>query len=653
VEVRWFNSISLKIFALMSVGILLTVSGIVLQNTNTFEDFLNRQIEDSTVSRAREISRDIERQFDHWRSLGLLAAQSLTTGTVSAKGNPFLSQILALSPEIVSIQILEGLPPKNLAIKVTPRITSSKPRFGSDLADTTEEWLAALPEDRLRRKLNSGVIKLKEGTRVFAMALRLKVVGRLDSYWTVIHVPLDRLKSAMPSDHLQSAWVVDDSAVKTLASNLDRESAAGITAQTLVDLNKSKVPYGFRLFESARGNLMLGAFSEISGYGMSVYVAQDAAGAGIAIMRNIFRTVLWAWIFFLAAILMSFIVSDRLTTNLRAVTEATRRIASGNFSAPVNVKGKDEVAVLSTAVNEMSHQIVALLENKVAAARQEKELETARLVQGTLFPKERFETETWRISAKSVPASECGGDWWGHVKIDEQRAYIFIADATGHGAAAALMTAIAFSTCKTLAIMEAEKNSKTLPPNEILRILNRTLFESGDGRNTMTFFAVLVDLAEGTLTFANAGHNLPVVIPAHENDSRFANPSDASPANRRFNNFKLQAGGSPLGMAAESVYECSKMAIHPGDKLMLYTDGLFESTNPAGVPWREKSLRNSITTHASLSADAFQDSIVTDAFQHFSGKAIDDDITVVTLEISTKWAPSVLVPAETEGEKAA
>jgi serine phosphatase RsbU (regulator of sigma subunit) len=155
------------------------------------------------------------------------------------------------------------------------------------------------------------------------------------------------------------------------------------------------------------------------------------------------------------------------------------------------------------------------------------------------------------------------------------------------------------------------------------------------------------------LTFANAGHNLPVVIPAHKNDSRFAHPSDASPAQRRFNNYKLQAGGSPLGMAAESVYECSKMAIHPGDKLMLYTDGLFESTNPAGVPWREKSLRNSITNHASLSADAFQDSIVTDAFQHFSGKAIDDDITVVTLEISTKWAPSVLVPAETEGEKAA
>jgi sigma-B regulation protein RsbU (phosphoserine phosphatase) len=252
-----------------------------------------------------------------------------------------------------------------------------------------------------------------------------------------------------------------------------------------------------------------------------------------------------------------------------------------------------------------------------------------------------------------VPASECGGDWWGHVKIDEQRAYIFIADATGHGAAAALMTAIAFSTCKTLAIMEAEKNSKTLPPNEILRILNRTLFESGEGRNTMTFFAVLVDLAEGTLTFANAGHNLPFVIPASDNDSRFSHPSDATPTQRRFNNHKLQAGGSPLGMAAESVYECSKMAIHPGDKLMLYTDGLFESTNPAGVPWREKSLRNSITNHASLSADAFQDSIVTDAFQHFSGKAIDDDITVVTLEISTKWSPSVLVPDETEGEKAA
>ncbi|NBQ53332.1 MAG: HAMP domain-containing protein [Proteobacteria bacterium] len=652
-EVKWFHSISWKIFALMSGGILLTVSGIVLQNANTFEDFLNRQIEDSTVSRAREISKDLERQLDHWRSLGLLATQSLTSGTVAAKDNPFLSQILAFSPEIVSLQILEGLPPKNLAIRVTARVAKSKPAFSSQIADTTEQWLAALPENQLRQKLNSGVIKIKEGTKIFAMALRLKVVGKTDPYWTVIHVPLDRLKAAMPSDRFQSAWVVDDNRIKTIASNLDRESAAGISAQNLVDLNQSRVPYGFRLFHSARGNLMLGAFSEISGYGMSVYIAQDAEGAGIAIMRNIFRTILWAWIFFLAALLMSFILSDRLTSNLRSVTEATRRIASGNFSSPVHVKGNDEVSVLSASVNEMSDQIVALLENKVAAARQEKELETARLVQGTLFPKERFQTELWRIAAKSVPASECGGDWWGHIKIDDHRAYMFIADATGHGAAAALVTAIAFSTCKTLAITHLEKSSELLPPNEFLRVLNRTLFESGDGSNTMTFFAALVDLEHGSLTFANAGHNLPVVIPAFENDTRFNSHADSASMQRRFNNFKLQAGGSPLGLAGESTYECSQIELRPGDKLMLYTDGLFESTNQQGVPWREKSLRHSITTHASLDVDAFQDRIVADAFQHFSGKSIDDDITVVTLEISKKWTPVTQNKDELDGEQAA
>jgi sigma-B regulation protein RsbU (phosphoserine phosphatase) len=653
VQVKWYHSISFNLFVLISVSILLTVAGVALQNSKTFEDFLSRQIEESTVSRARDAGKDIERQLDHWRSLGLLATQTLATQILAPQPdvtegfdpapfpeeNPFLAQILASSREIIGLQLLRGTPPANMASKVARAIAESQEGFAEDLERATEGWLGNLPEERLRRKLNTGLITLPNGAKVYAVVLRLKISSQPDPFYTAVHVPLEHLRSALPGDQTQMMWLIDDASTSLVTTNLENESDSPVSARGLASLNQGAVPYGFKLFKGRDGRTMLGAFSEIPNYGLSVYVAQDAAGASIAIMRNVARSALWAWVFFLGAVLASYVVSDRLTSNLRALTDATHRIASGNFSSPIRIKGKDEVANLGASVNNMAEQIVTLLESKVAAARQEKELETARLVQESLFPRERLDSGHCVVTAKSVPASECGGDWWGHVKVDENRAYVFIADATGHGAAAALVTAMAFSTCKTLATTRIEKNQSPIPPNEILEILNRTLFDSGLGRNSMTFFAALLDFSNGTMTFANAGHNLPFVIPADEKDSRLG--AAGSDPSRKMNHFKIRAVGNPLGMVPDSKYQCSSMSMHAGDKIFFYTDGLFESRNPSGEPWKEKSLRQSIAAHAGLDADRFQDGVFTDAFNHFSGKSIDDDITVVTVQIAKNWIAGV------------
>ena len=95
----------------------------------------------------------------------------------------------------------------------------------------------------------------------------------------------------------------------------------------------------------------------------------------------VLQAAIWGWLFVMIAFLASFFGSDLLTRPLRAVTEATTRIAAGDFSPELNVRSLDEVGVVSRAVGRMAIKIEQLLRASVEAARQEKELATAKLVQ--------------------------------------------------------------------------------------------------------------------------------------------------------------------------------------------------------------------------------------------------------------------------------
>src|SRR5690606_11851732 len=122
-------------------------------------------------------------------------------------------------------------------------------------------------------------------------------------------------------------------------------------------------------------------------------------------------------------------------------------IAQGNFDKRVKVKGHDEVGALSDSVNDMADKIVLYMEEMKEKARLENEVAVAQLVQSSFFPRSSLTSPDLQVFGHFEPASECGGDWWGIADHGDWRIF-FIADATGHGVPAALLTAT-INCCKS------------------------------------------------------------------------------------------------------------------------------------------------------------------------------------------------------------
>jgi sigma-B regulation protein RsbU (phosphoserine phosphatase) len=130
----------------------------------------------------------------------------------------------------------------------------------------------------------------------------------------------------------------------------------------------------------------------------------------------------------------------------------------------------------------------------------------------------------------------------------------------------------------------------------------------------VTFCYARLDVASGRLTYANAGHNPPLLVHA---DGRV----DA-----------LAPGGTVLGVFAESAYEQGEFRIASGDRLVLYTDGITEGRNAAGEEFGEERLAQSALAHRGLAADAMLAAMLADV-EAFNGGSYEDDATLIVAAV--------------------
>ncbi len=155
-----------------------------------------------------------------------------------------------------------------------------------------------------------------------------------------------------------------------------------------------------------------------------------------------------------------------------------------------------------------------------------------------------------------TPAAQVGGDFYDFFLIDETHLAIVVGDVSGHGMAAAMFMTLA----KTLIKVYAQSHGAT---DKVLEQTNRYLLRSNPQRFFVTCWFGILDLTDGRLTYSNAGHNYPVLIRAGaEPDFLRAKP-----------NFVL-------GRKKLIRYKENRIKLCPGDKLLLYTDGVTEAQAP-------------------------------------------------------------------------
>jgi serine phosphatase RsbU (regulator of sigma subunit) len=241
--------------------------------------------------------------------------------------------------------------------------------------------------------------------------------------------------------------------------------------------------------------------------------------------------------------------------------------------------------------------------------RIEQELGVARRTQQASLPKEVPTLEGWQISPYYRPAREVGGDFYDFFELEGDRVGVAVGDATGKGMPAALAVT---ATCSMLRAVAQALGSSS--PGEVLGRVNETLVARIPPNTFVTCFYAILDPNSGSLTYANAGHNLPCCRRGHAT-------------------IDLEARGMPLGLMGGMSYEEKERVLAPAECVLFYTDGLVEAHDPKGEMFGFPRLRALITEHGE--ERSLRDFLMEELY-FFTGEGWEqeDDITLLTLRRS-------------------
>jgi sigma-B regulation protein RsbU (phosphoserine phosphatase) len=214
------------------------------------------------------------------------------------------------------------------------------------------------------------------------------------------------------------------------------------------------------------------------------------------------------------------------------------------------------------------------------------------------MPKEIPQMPGLEISASWRPARIVGGDYFDVFKFEASRLGLCIADVSGKGMPAALLMSNLQAVVK-----------------ELVEKVNRVMWRNTTEAKFITLFYGLLDVNRKTLQYTSAGHNPPVLT--REDGVQV----------------RLEQGGLIVGAFEECVYDQGEIDLRPGDRLVMFTDGLSEAVDGNGEEFGEKRLAEAVRCKRQLSAEALHRCLL-DRVTDFCGGKFEDDATLMVVAVS-------------------
>lgn len=233
----------------------------------------------------------------------------------------------------------------------------------------------------------------------------------------------------------------------------------------------------------------------------------------------------------------------------------------------------------------------------------QQELEIARKMQLSILPRSFEPVNGLNVHATMVPAKEIGGDFFDFFRLDEHRVAVTVADVSGKGVPAALFMAVSRTLLRAVAQFEAR-------PGPCLMRLNDLLAADNEQVMFVTLFYAVIDSRDGSIVYANAGHNPPYVLRA---DGRLEaiDPAD----------------GMALAIMDGNDYEEHRLTLAPGDALFMYTDGVTEAFDPQQQMFGEDRLEPLLARMHPLPRREFPQRVIAAVNAFEAGGPQTDDIT--------------------------
>ncbi len=279
-----------------------------------------------------------------------------------------------------------------------------------------------------------------------------------------------------------------------------------------------------------------------------------------------------------------------------------------------SVEEMEQRLLLMNLNGRATKNLVTVEDVKRLNARLTQQLERIASIQQSLLPDRTPDVPGVRLATSYLTSDEAGGDYYDFFELPEGRLGIFLGDVSGHGAGAATVMAMLHALLHAFPHLDGG-------PDEVLRYANRHLVAKRIESSFVTALFAVYDPATRVLRWANAGHL----------------PARLKPPGTRDIITIAQASAPPLGVLPEAPIAAGERVMHPGETLVLYTDGITEAFSPApdrrmfGVAGLDRALAD-----CSGEPDCVVDSIHSGLFVHVGEMKRDDDQTLVVLRFEDR-----------------
>lgn len=258
---------------------------------------------------------------------------------------------------------------------------------------------------------------------------------------------------------------------------------------------------------------------------------------------------------------------------------------------------------------------ISFYRSAIDKARAEQELHLARRIQRSFLLSQFPTMPRLEVHAVNVSSKEVSGDFYDVVPSGDRAFLLAIADVAGKGVPAALLSSMLQASLRTQAGGGA-------PVSTILENINALVYRSTTVQQFATFFLARVEEDRLRLTFTNAGHNFPFVF---SRDGR---------------TISLEKGGTVVGILENVRYEEASVDLAPGDRVVLYTDGISEAAAPSGELFGEERLCELVRSlPPDLGAPQVIERVLADVREYTAGAEPADDMTVMVLRVIEPETP--------------
>ena len=350
------------------------------------------------------------------------------------------------------------------------------------------------------------------------------------------------------------------------------------------------------------------ALSQYLSWGM---VVVDKYSQAYAMVNQAKRDIIkWIGIAILLCVAFSIFFARSFSSAIRYMTNIAKKIGGGEFEITVKTKTRDELGQLGSSLQEMATGLKEAVRVREKLSAIQAEVKIASRIQQSILPVGSPNLKDLGFGARYIPMEGVAGDFYDFHAIDDQSVGVLVADVSGHGIPAAMistMVKVAFS-------------QQSLHGNDAARVLNEmnSLLSGKMEDQFLTASYVYLNLNQHKLVVADAGH-CPLLIWRRKEQHMI----------------KLKPKGMIIGFMPEIECPIEEIKLIEGDRIVMYTDGIVEAANPKGELFNEENLINLISKYEKQEPEAFIDTVVNQLREWIGGdkKTFEDDLTMVVMDI--------------------